>query len=131
MMIAGATPIRTSVNANVVDGATTTRSHAAISPTPPARTGPFTAAIVGRSLSLSRFSAFTIGDESTLPVPRSLRSAPAQNVVPVWVRTIARGGRGLGDVECAMESRTRPSESALRFAGESSVIVATRRSTTT
>ena len=46
-MIAGATPMRTSVKANVIVGLTTTRSQAAISPMPPARTGPSTAAIDG------------------------------------------------------------------------------------
>ena len=39
-IIAGATPMRTSVNANDVADETTTRSHDAISPTPPARTAP-------------------------------------------------------------------------------------------
>ena len=39
-MIAGATPMRTSVKANVSARSTTTRSHDAISPMPPARTGP-------------------------------------------------------------------------------------------
>ena len=46
-MIAGATPMRTSVKAKVTDRCTTTRSHDAIRPSPPARTAPPTAATVG------------------------------------------------------------------------------------
>ena len=38
-MIAAATPMRTSVSANVVESCTTTRSQAAISPIPPAPHG--------------------------------------------------------------------------------------------
>ena len=56
-MIAAATPMRTSVNAKVVEECTTTRSQAAIKPIPPARTAPLTAAIVGRSVSIRRSSA--------------------------------------------------------------------------
>ena len=55
-MIAAATPMRTSVRANVIASSTTTRSHDAINPMPPARAGPFTAAIVGTSASIRRVS---------------------------------------------------------------------------
>ena len=90
VMIAGATPIRTSVKANVIDELTTTRSHAAISPIPPARTGPSTAAITGAGVVARRWMALTNEVESTRPVARSFRSAPAQKTGAVCVRTITR-----------------------------------------
>ena len=90
-MIAAATPMRTSVRAKVTSDCTTTRSHAAISPSPPARAGPATAAIVGtgavhQPLQARRRSA----RESAGPVRRSLRSAPAQNTGGVWSTTTTR-----------------------------------------
>ena len=77
-MIAGATPMRTSVNANVTSGCTTTRSHDAISPMPPARTGPSTAAIVGAARSIEPFERVAMASSRPCPAPRSFRSAPAQ-----------------------------------------------------
>ena len=70
-MIAAATPILTSVRAKPTSRCTTTRSHDAINPIPPARTGPLTAAIVGTSASISRVKARTIGRESGTPRRRA------------------------------------------------------------
>src|ERR1700734_3492423 len=47
-MIAGATPIRASVNANVLRGPATAISQAATRPMPPARTWPSTTTMTGR-----------------------------------------------------------------------------------
>ena len=103
-MIAAATPMRTSVRAKVTSLRTTTRSHDAISPIPPARTGPVDGGDrrhggVHQPLRTAR----TTGAESGGPLRRSLRSAPAQNAGGVWVSTIdadgAVGDRGLGAVE--------------------------------
>ena len=106
-MIAAATPMRTSVKAKMMSDCTTARSHDAISPTPPARAGPFTAAIVGAATSINRFIAPTIGAESDGPERRSLRSAPAQNAGATWVSTMTRPApdvdRRLGDVEGRVE----------------------------
>ena len=46
-MIDGATPMRASVNANVLAGPATTMSHAPTRPSPPARTCPLTAPMTG------------------------------------------------------------------------------------
>ncbi len=50
-IMAGATPTRTSVKANVLASAATARSDAAISPSPPARACPLTRAMTGTGLS--------------------------------------------------------------------------------
>ena len=98
-MIAGATPIRASVNAKVLRGPATAISHAATSPMPPARTWPSTATITGSgdstmarssaAISLARSAATSAG---SAPACADLweRSAPAQNVFPVWPSTTAR-----------------------------------------
>lgn len=58
----------------------------------------------------------------------SLRSAPAEKVVPVWVRTIARTSGSLAQsVSAADSSPTRAAERALRLCGESRVRVSTAR----
>jgi len=48
-MIAGITPIRTSLKLNIASSAVITRSEAATMPSPPAKAWPFTAAITGFS----------------------------------------------------------------------------------
>ncbi len=61
----------------------------------------------------------------------SVRSAPAQNIVPVWVSTTARTrvvGRGRPQVRRS-SSPTSCADSALRLSGESRVTVAIARST--
>ena len=134
-MIAAATPMRTSVSANVRSRCATTRSHDAMRPIPPARAGPSTAAIVGTSASISRRRARTIGEESGAPVRRSLRSAPAQNAGGTWVRTMARTDPSVTPASATSRARLRSStnclDRALRLAGESRVIVATASSTAT
>ena len=104
---------------------TTTRSHDAISPIPPARTAPPTAATVGCAASINRSRTRTIGVESGGPVDRSFRSAPAQNAGPSLVSTMTRTPA----VDSIWSSRSPSSatswrDSALRLGCESSVIVA-------
>lgn len=95
-MIDGATPMRASVSAKVLDGPATTMSHAPISPRPPARTWPSTAPMTGigeatkarRSSAISR--ARSVARSPGLRPAASPRSAPAQNVPPVWPSTTQR-----------------------------------------
>ncbi|CKT67693.1 Uncharacterised protein [Mycobacterium tuberculosis] len=97
-MIAGATPIRASVSANVLSGPATTMSHAPTRPNPPARTCPLMAPTTGsgdstmarNSAVISRARATAIRYGSPPPPPASLRSAPAQNVPPVCPSTTSR-----------------------------------------
>ena len=100
---------------------------------PPARAGPLTAAIVGTGASSSRVIARTIGDESGAPVRRSLRSAPAQNAGGAWSSTIARASPAAiaasATSSAALSPVTSRVDSALRFSGEFSVIVATPSAT--
>src|SRR3954454_8897038 len=131
VMIAGATPIRTSVNANVIDDSTTTRSHAAITPIPPARTGPLTAAITGAPIVPRRSIARTNDVESTSPVDRSLRSAPAQKTGAVCDNTTTRAFAASASSSAWCRSASSCCDSALRLAGESSVIVAMSSATAT
>ena len=79
--MAGATPTRTSVKANVLASAATAMSAAAMRPRPPARAWPLTRAMTGTGLSTMdvRMSGMRLG----AAVPRSERSAPEQNTVPV------------------------------------------------
>ena len=87
-IMAGATPTRTSVKANVLASAATAMSAAAMSPSPPARACPLTRAMTGTGLSTMevRMSGMRFGAAA----PRSERSAPEQNTVPAPVRTTAR-----------------------------------------
>ncbi len=135
-MIAGATPIRASVSAKVLRGPATTMSHAPTSPIPPARTCPSIAAITGighptiaRSVAASsraRPSAVSNGS----PPAASDRSAPAQNVPPVWPSTTARtAGSAAAACRPSCSWVTSRADSALRLCGESSLSRATWPST--
>lgn len=64
------------------------------------------------------------------PLVASLRSAPAQNVFPVWVSSTARTPASKAAVASACVSwATIAAESAFRFRGESSAILAIPRLT--
>ena len=67
----------------------------------------------------------TIGAESGGPAARSLRSTPAQKTDPVWVSTMARTSAASARSSASCTSVVSCFDSALRFAGESNVIVAT------
>ena len=123
-MIAGATPIRTSAKANVAFAGATTMSHDATRPIPPALTAPFSAAITGFGACSRdrRRSGYVTPAEGCAP----LRSAPEQKTVPVAVSTIARTSSSPAAVlRWAASSDCSGADRALRFAGESRVIVAT------
>ncbi len=124
MIIAGATPTRTSVKANVAASGATAMSAAAMRPSPPARAWPFTRAMTGTALStiVVRMSGMRFGAAR----PRSDRSAPEQNTVPAPVSTTTRtsGSRVASRNAWSSSSRSR-ADSALRFSGESSVRVRT------
>ena len=116
------------MNAKVVPGVPTAMSHAPTSPMPPARTCPSSRAITGLGSSTivrSRVTSRAVvrcGPSGSLA---SRRSLPEQNTVPVWVSTIARTPSSAAAAPSADSSAaTRAAESALRFAGESRVIVA-------
>ena len=103
-MIAAATPMRTSVSANVTSRCTTTRSHAAIRPMPPARTGPVTAAIVGTAASIKPLERPNDRRRVGRPAARPLLEIGAgAERRRVWVSTIDRTApsaiAGLGAVE--------------------------------
>ena len=87
-IMAGATPTRTSVKANVLASAATAMSAAAMRPSPPARAWPLTRTMTGTALSTMdvRMAGMRLG----AAVPRSDRSAPEQNTVPAPVSTTAR-----------------------------------------
>ena len=86
--MAGATPTRTSVKANVLASAATAMSAAAMRPRPPARAWPLTRTMTGTAL--STMDVRMAGMRSGAALPRSDRSAPEQNTVPVPVSTTAR-----------------------------------------
>ena len=91
-IIAGARPIRASVNANDAPSAAMARSHAPTMPMPPARTCPAIRAITGLgSSTISLSKAITaVPAAPSEPVPAATRSAPEQNDRPVCVSTTAR-----------------------------------------
>ena len=91
-IIAGARPIRASVNANDAPSAAMARSHAPTMPMPPARTCPAIRAITGLgSSTISLSKAMTaVPAAPSEPVPAAARSAPEQNARPVCVSTTAR-----------------------------------------
>ena len=94
-IIAGARPIRASVNANDAPSAATARSHAPTMPMPPARTCPAIRAMTGlgsSTISLSR-AMIAVPVSPSEPVPAAARSAPEQNTRPVCVSTTARTAR--------------------------------------
>ncbi len=130
---AGTTPIRTSLNAKVASWAAIATSHAATSPTPPARAGPLIRATtgVGDSQIVCRIRGTSVTPCCCAPAPRdSLRSMPEQNTRPVWVSTITRAaGSAIAASRWASSSRRSCADRALRLAGESSVIVATPAAT--
>ncbi len=136
-IIAGATPTRTSVKANVLAAAATAMSAAAMRPRPPARACPLTRAITGTGL--STMAVRTSGMRFGAAAPRSDRSAPEQKTVPVPESTMARTSMSpVASRNASSSSPSRREESALRLCGESSVRVrmpsrcstATRRSVT-
>jgi hypothetical protein len=127
-IIAGATPIRASVNANDAPSAATARSHAPTMPMPPARTCPAIWAMTGLgSSTISRSKATIAVPASPIePVPAAARSAPEQNTRPACVSTTARTPRSApASPSRADSSATSWADSALRLCGESSVTVAT------
>ena len=116
MIMAGATPTRTSLNAKVLPSTATARSQAAIRPSPPARACPFTRAITGTGLSTSvvRMPGMRLGAAT----PRSERSAPEQNTGPVPVSTMAlTSGSVVASRNARSSSSRRRVDSALRLAG--------------
>ena len=91
-------------------GGTTTRSHDAISPMPPARTAPSTAAIVGqRRVHQPLHHARPSGASRAGRSGRSFRSAPAQNAGPSWRSTI---DPGVDDVRVERIARGRSTQLA-------------------
>ena len=120
--MAGATPTRTSVNANVLASAATAMSAAAIRPSPPARACPLTRAMTGTALSTMdvRMSGMRLGAAA----PLSDRSAPEQNTFPAPVRTTARtSGARVASRNACSSCASRLADRALRLPGESSVNV--------
>lgn len=100
-------------------------SQAASRPRPPARTWPVTRATTG----LGRATICRIRATRACGSGGAVRSAPAQKVLPVWVRTTARTVPSAAHASRAAESAaTRGAESALRLAGESRVSVVMPRS---
>ena len=123
-IMAGATPTRTSVKANVLAVAATARSAAAMSPSPPARACPLTRAMTGTGLSTMhvRMSGIRFGAAP----PRSARSAPEQNTVPAPVSTMARTSSSpVASRNARSSSSSNCADKALRLCGESSVSVRT------
>ena len=121
-IMAGATPTRTSVKAKVASVVATAMSAAAMRPMPPARAWPLTRTMIGTALSAMdvRMAGIRLGAAA----PRSDRSAPEQNTVPVPVSTTARtSGSPVASRNAGSSCAKRRSESALRLAGESSVSV--------
>ena len=138
-MIAGATPIRASVSANVLLRPATTMSQAPTSPKPPARTCPSIAPTTGtgssriaRSSSVSCLVLSVVASPPDVPdaPDASARSAPAQNVPPVWPSTTARtfGSPAASRIPWCNCS-TSAEDSALRLCGEFSVTWAVDPST--
>src|SRR3954467_3076541 len=132
---AGTTPMRTSLNAKVADAPATTTSHAASSPTPPARAGPRTAAStgLGEDQIAERISGNSRTPCCSAPPPAaSERSMPEQNTRPVWSSTTTRTASSASASVSAVRSCARIArDSALRLAGESSVSVAPPCATST
>ena len=121
-IMAGATPTRTSVKAKVAASAATAMSAAAMRPMPPARAWPLTRTMTGTALSTMdvRMAGMRLG----AAVPRSDRSAPEQNTVPVPVSTTARtSGSPVASRNACSSCANSAADSALRLAGESSVSV--------
>ena len=129
-MTAGDKPSRASVSAKLDVNPATVTSQAANSPRPPARTLPSTLATTGLSISTiwrnnaTRRATTLAGPPSRAP---SARSAPAQNVLDVWVSTTARTVSSASmSRRCPASSPTSRALNALRFSGESNVSVAIR-----
>ena len=130
-MIAGARPSRTSENANVDAGPASAMSQAPTSPMPPARTCPSMLATTGLgSAMICRSSPISRAVPWAIPPARaSVRSAPAQNVDPVWVSSTARTPSSAAAAASASSSCViSAADSALRLRGESSAIRAMPRS---
>lgn len=127
--MAGATPMRTSVNAKVTLWEPSATSAAPTMPSPPARTWPSRRATTGLGMSRMRRSSPTITSVIAGPLEASLRSAPAQNTEPVWVSSTARTDESSDAVSrCASSSAHSCRDSAFRLCGESSSMRATPRS---
>ena len=132
-MIAGASPSRTSVNANDTLSGASAMSHAPTMPMPPARTAP----VEARDDRLGQFE--DRAQQREHPLRPGFRAALARLLLEVGAGAEdgagvrehdgAHGIVGRGRSRCAVSSVTSWVESALRFAGESSVIVAIARST--
>ncbi len=116
------------MKAKVTSSLHTTMSLAATMPSPPARTGPASRVTTGSGWARIRRCRSTIARAPSAiePVAASLRSAPEQNT-----RSADRSTTTFAPWSPAAWSRhsnsspTSCRDSALRFAGESSVIVAT------
>ena len=91
-MMAGITPTRTSLNANVAPSAAIVRSHAAVRPSPPPKACPLMRPITGFGELQIVFSTVTNGcsPPSAAVRPPLFRSAPAQNAAPAPVSTTVR-----------------------------------------
>src|SRR6185312_7237889 len=127
-MTAGTSPIRTSENANVARGAASTTSAAARMPMPPALAAPATLAITGFGQRATRCRM--PGSSRTPSAPAaatavSFRSMPAQNTGPEWVSTTTRlWSSAVTSSSASRNSDRSRADRALRFAGESRVMVA-------
>ena len=118
MIMAGATPTRTSLKAKDAPAGATAMSAAATRPMPPARACPFTRAMTGTGLStmVVRISGIRFGAAE----PRSARSAPEQNTEPAPVSTMARTSTSAtAPHSAAANSSSMADESAFRLCGES------------
>ena len=129
---AGATPTRTSLNANRADSTATARSHAATNPLPPPATCPCTRATIGLGWSSIASSTATsargplAAKLSPSAAAAPARSAPAQNVEPSPVSTITRTpASSLAVRRCSRSPPMLSALSTLRVSGDASVIVAT------
>ena len=124
---AGASASRLSVKAKVTSSLHSTTSLAATIPSPPARTGPASRVTTGRGcVTIRRCSATSALVPSAIPSPAaSERSAPEQNTRSAERITTTRASASCSARSSASNSSpTSCRDRALRFCGESRVIVA-------
>ena len=131
-MMAGATPMRTSVKPMVAEAAAIDRSHDAASPRPPASAWPLMRPTTGLGDSFTRIISAGrpgVGGGASPPPTGarcSFRSAPAQNVLPEPVSTMTRAaGSSSAASMWAHRLVTSSRDSALRLSGRFSVMRAT------
>jgi len=129
-MIAGATPIRTSVNPNLASSMAMDMSIAAARPIPPATQCPAIRPTYGlgdsRNLPNKSVGSTGFDEEPPLPEERSERSAPAQNTRPRLVSTTTRtSGSESASSSASVNSVVRRELSALRLSSSARVTVST------